>query len=269
LPWIVVGAQPPLSEDVWELYDTTKDWTQAHDLAKQRPEKVEELKRLFELEAMKYNVFPLDDRKAERANPDLAGRPQVVHGNSQLLFPGMRRIQENAVINTKNKSHSVTAEIEVPESGADGVIVAQGGSMGGWSLYVLDGKLKYYYNFLGMLHFEVAATSKLPPGKHQARMEFAYDGGGIGKGAAIALFLDGKQVGQGRVERTHALFFSMDETLEVGCDMGEPVSPDYGPRGNAFTGKVNWARIDVDAAAKDVDHMIGAEERFKILMAKQ
>src|SRR5262245_47456585 len=269
LPWVVVGKQPPLSEDVWELYDTNKDWSQAHDLAKQMPEKLAELQRLFELEAGKYNVFPLDDRKAERANPDLAGRPSMVHGTTQLLFLGMRRIQENAVINTKNKSHSVTAEVEVPASGATGVIVAQGGNMGGWSLYAHEGKLKYYYNFLGMLHWGVAATTPLPAGKHQARMEFAYDGGGIGKGAAIMLYVDGKKVGEGRVERTHALLFSMDETLEVGCDVGEPVSPDYGPRGNAFSGKVNWVQIDIDSAAKDVDHMLGAEERFKLAMTRQ
>jgi len=173
------------------------------------------------------------------------------------------------IINTKNKSHSVTAEIEVPEPGAKGVIIAQGGAMGGWSLYAHEGKLKYFYNFLGMRHSEVTATSKLPAGKHQVRTEFTYDGGGIGKGATVALYVDGKKVGEGRLERTTALFFSMDETTEVGCDVGEPVSPDYGPRDNAFSGKVNWVQIDVDAAAKDVDHMIGAEERFMIAMARQ
>jgi len=115
----------------------------------------------------------------------------------------------------------------------------------------------------------VTATSKLTASKHQARMEFAYDGGGIGKGGAVALYVDGKKVGEGRVDRTHAFFFSMDETLEVGCDVGEPVSPDYGPRDNAFSGKVHWVQIDIDAAAKDADHMIGAEERFTIAMARQ
>jgi len=193
----------------------------------------------------------------------------VVHGKTQLLFPGMRRIQENAVINTKNKSHSVTAEVEVPTSGAQGVIVAQGGSMGGWTLYAYQARLKYFYNFLGMLHFEVTANVPLPAGKHQVRMEFAYDGGGIGKGAAVTLHVDGDKVGEGRLARTHALFFSMDETLEVGCDVGEPVSPDYGPRGNAFTGKVHWVQIDIDAAAQDVDHRIGAEERFLLAVARQ
>ncbi len=269
LPWVVIGAQPPLSEDVWELYDTTKDWSQAHDLAKKMPEKVAELQRLFELEASKYNVFPLDDRKAERANADIAGRPAVVYGNTQLFFPGMRRIQENSVINTKNKSHSVTAELEIPESGVRGVIIAQGGNFGGWTLYVKDGKLKYFYNFLGMRYYEVPATSPLPAGTHQVRMEFEYAGGGIGKAADITLYVDGKEVGKGRVERTHGYLFSMDETTEIGCDVGEPVSTDYGPRDNEFTGKVKWVQIDIDAAAKDVDHMIGAEERFHLAVARQ
>jgi hypothetical protein len=269
LPWVVVGAQPPLSEDVWELYDTTRDWSQARDLASQMPAKVAQLQRLFDLEASKYNVFPLDDRKAERANPDLAGRPAVVHGKTQLLFPGMRRLQENAVINTKNKSHAVTAELDIPPSGARGVIVAQGGNMGGWTLYAHEGRLKYLYNFLGMLRFEVTANAPLPPGTHQARMEFTYDGGGYGKGASVTLYVDGQAVGSGRVDRSHALFFSMDETLEVGCDVGEPVSSDYGAKNNAFSGKVKWVQIDIDTAAQDLDHRVNAEERFQLAMARQ
>jgi arylsulfatase len=269
LPWVVVGKQPPLSDDVWELYDTTKDWSQAHDLAKQMPEKVADLKRLFDLEASKYNVFPLDDRKAERTNPDLAGRPLVVHGSTQLLFSGMRRLGENTAINTKNKSHSVTAEIEVPASGAKGVIAAHGGHMGGWSLYAHEGRLKYHYNFVGLLHFDVTSDATLPSGKHQVRMEFAYDGGGLGRGAGITLYVDGAKVGEGRVARTHAFLFSMDETMDVGCEVGEPVSPDYGPRDNAFSGTIKWVQIDIDAAASDADHLIGAEERFNLAMARQ
>src|SRR5262249_14950337 len=161
VPWMMLGTQPGLDQDVWELYDTRKDWSQAHDLAKAQPQKLEELKRVFELEAGKYNVFPLDDRRGERANPDMAGRPIVVRGSTQLLFPGMRRVQENTAINTKNKTHSVTADIEVPASGAKGVIIAQGGSMAGWSFYLQDGKLKYHYNFMAGRQFAVAAT---PPG---------------------------------------------------------------------------------------------------------
>ncbi|MBA2963798.1 MULTISPECIES: arylsulfatase [Ramlibacter] len=268
-PWVVIGKQGPLADDVWELYDTNQDWTQAHDLAGRMPQKLAELQRLFELEAGKYNVFPLDDRKAERANPDIAGRPTVVRGSTQLLFPGMRRIQENAVINTKNKAHSVTAELEIADAGARGVIVAQGGSMGGWALYAHEGKLRYFYNFLGVQHSAVTAAGPLPAGKHQARMEFAYDGGGMGKGATVTLYVDGQPVGSGRVERTHALFFSMDETAEVGCDLGEPVSPDYGHRDNAFNGKIQWVQIDIDKATQDADHLVAAEERFRLIMARQ
>jgi arylsulfatase len=269
VPWIMTGAQPALSDDVWELYDTNQDWSQAHDLASEQPEKLRELQMLFTLEAGKYNVFPLDDRKAERANPDLAGRPSVVHGSTQLLFPGMRRVQENTVINTKNKSHAITAQIDVPVSGAHGVIVAQGGSMAGWSLYVHEGRLKYHYNYMAVRQYAVTAANPLPDGAHQVRAEFTYDGGGLGKGATVALFVDGHMVGQGRIERTIKFNFALDETLEVGCDLGEPVSPDYEARGNDFTGTVRWVQIDIDASARDVDHMIGAEERVQLVLAKQ
>jgi arylsulfatase len=269
LPWIVVGAQPSLADDVWELYDTMKDWSQARDLAKEMPEKVAELKRLFDLEASKYNVFPLDDRKAERSNAEIAGRPLVVVGKTQLFFPGMRRLSENSVINIKNKSHAVTADIEIPAAGAAGVIAAHGGNFGGWSLYAHEGRLRYHYNFLGLLQFDVTSAEKLAPGAHQVRMEFAYDGGGLGKGGTAKLYVDGKPVGEGRIERTHAFFFSMDETMEIGCDVGEPVSPDYGPRDNAFSGTIKWVQIDIDVAAKDVDHQIGADERFQLALARQ
>jgi hypothetical protein len=199
IPWHVTGTSGRLADDVWELYGTT-DWTQAHDLAAELPDKLQELKRLFEIEATKYNVFPLDDRRAERPNPELAGRPQVVSGTTQLLFGGMHRLQENAVINIKNHSHSVTAEIDVPEAGA------QGGDFGGWSLYAHQGRLRYAYNFVGVLRSYVSADTQLPAGTHQARMEFAYDGGGIGKGGTVTLYVDSEQVGQGRVERTHKFF---------------------------------------------------------------
>ena len=186
-----------------------------------------------------------------------------------MLHPGMRRIQENVVINTKNKSHSVTADLEVPSSGARGVIVAQGGSMGGWTLYVHEGKLSLLLQLPRQAALrgdgDVAADVGRPPGADG----FAGDGGGIGKGAGITLYVDGNAVGTGHVGRTHALFFSMDETLEVGCDVGEPVSPDYGPRDNAFNGTVNWVQIDVDAAATDADHMIAAAERFQLAVARQ
>ena len=135
-----------LDDDVWELYDTSKDWSQANDLSKKMPEKLHELQRLWLIEATRYNVLPIDDRVVEKMNPDTAGRPVLVKGKTQLLFGGMGRLSENCVLNIKNKSHSVTAEIEVPQSGAEGVIIAQGANIGGWSLYAKNGKLKYCYN---------------------------------------------------------------------------------------------------------------------------
>ncbi|AMC71783.1 arylsulfatase AtsD [Mycobacterium tuberculosis] len=227
-PWILVGEQTvAFDDDVWELYDTTKDWSQAKDLAKEMPEKLHELQRLWLIEATRYNVLPLDDDTASRINPDLAGRPVLIRGNTQVLFSNMGRLSENCVLNLKNKSHTVTAEVEVPETGAEGVIVAQGASIGGWSLYANDGKLKYCYNLGGIKHFYAESADPLPAGAHQVRMEFAYAGGGLGKGGEVTLYVDGQQVGEGHVEATLAIVFSADDGCDVGMDSGSPVSPDY------------------------------------------
>jgi arylsulfatase len=235
-PW-TTEAPPAFDDDVWELYGPD-DWTQAHDLAKENPQKLADMQRLWLIEAVKYNVVPLDDRTFERFNPDLAGRPQLIRGNSQLLFPGMR-VSENCVLTLKNKSYSVTADITVPESGATGVIITQGGLVGGWSLYAYEGRLKYCYNFLGIDHFMVTAGEPIPAGKHQVCMEFKYDGGGLGKGGDVTLYYDGKPVGQGRVERTQPMIYSADEACDVGADTGSPASPDYGPTGNKFSGQID------------------------------
>jgi arylsulfatase A-like enzyme len=269
-PWILVGEQAPaFDDDRWELYDTTTDWSQARDLAKEHPDKLHELQRLWLIEAVRYGVLPLDDRVGERLNPDLAGRPTLIRGNSQLLFGGMGRLSESSVINIKNKSHAVTAEVVVPDSGAEGVIVAQGGSIGGWSLYAKDGKPKYCYNLLGVQRFYVEGDQAIPAGQHQVRMEFAYDGGGLGKGGSVVLFVDGEKVGEGRAAATAAMVFSADDTCDVGVEGGSVVSEDYGPRGNEFTGEVSWVQIDLDAAAEDLDHLITPEERLHIAMARQ
>jgi arylsulfatase A-like enzyme len=267
-PW-VMAELPPFADDTWELYDTNTDWAQANDLAAERPEKLEELKALFMQEARKYNVLPLDDRRVERFNSDIAGRPTLIKGNSQMLFGGMGRLTENAVINVKNKSHSVTAEVHVPEGGADGVIVAQGGAFAGWSLYVNDGKPKYCYNLFGIQLFHVEGETSIPSGKHQVRMEFAYDGGGLGKGGTVALYIDGTKTGEGRVEGTVPLLYSADETCDVGSDTASPVSDDYTSEGSRFNGTIEWVQIDIDDAAEDLDHLISPEERLRIVMARQ
>lgn len=163
----------------------------------------------------------------------------------------------------------MTAELEIPDEGAQGVIVAQGGNMGGWALYTHEGQLRYAYNFTGAKMYYVASNTPHPTRQHQVRMEFAYDGGGIGKGGDVTLYLDGNRIGEGRVERTHWGIFSMDETTEVGSDAGAPVSEEYGPAGNEFNGTISWVQIDIDKAAEDLDHLISPEERFRIAMAKQ
>ena len=267
-PW-VVAELPPLADDVWELYDTNSDWSQAHDLAAELPEKLAELKQLWHDEAVKYNVLPLDDRRIERFNPDLAGRPQLVRGSSQLLFGGMGRLSENSVINIKNKSHSVTALLQIPDGGVEGVIIAQGGAFAGWSLYVKGGKPKYVYNFLGLQLFTVEGDSEIPAGERQVRMEFAYDGGGLAKGGTVTLYIDGNAVGEGRVEATLPMVFSADETCDVGSDTASPVTPDYTPETSRFTGEIEWVQIDIDAASEDVDHLIAPEERLQLAMARQ
>jgi len=254
-------------EDVWELYDTNTDWTQARDLAKEQPKKLAELQRLWLIEATKYHVIPLDDRAFERFNPDMAGRPQLIKGKTQMLYGGMGRLTENSLVSTKNKSYSVTAEVEVPASGAKGVIIAQGGDTNGWSLYAKDGKLKHCYNFFGVELYFAEGSTPIPVGTHQVRMEFRYDGGGLAKGGTVSLFVDGNKDGEARVDKTVPMIFSADETCDVGKEGGSPVSPDYGPSGNAFSGKINWVQVDLEK--DDQDHLISPEERFRIAMARQ
>jgi arylsulfatase A-like enzyme len=268
IPW-VIAELPSFQDDVWELYDTNTDWSQARDLASEQPEKLAELQELWLEEARKYDVLPLDDRRVERFNSDLAGRPVLIKGDSQLLFGGMGRLSENATINVKNKSHSVTAEVVVPDAGAEGVIISQGGAYAGWSLYAKDDRPKYCYNLFGVQLFHVEGESPIPAGTHQVRMEFAYDGGGLGKGGAVALYVDGEQVGEGRVEGTVPMVFSADETCDVGSDTASPVSDDYTAEGSRFSGTVSWVEIDIDKAAEDVDHLISPDERLKIAMARQ
>jgi hypothetical protein len=227
------------------------------------------LRQLWHDEAVKYNVLPLDDRRIERFNPDLAGRPQLIHGTSQLLFGGMGRLSENSVINIKNRSHAVTAQVRVPEGGVEGVIIAQGGAFAGWSLYVKDRKPRYAYNLLGLQHFSVEGGSEIPAGEHQVRMEFTYDGGGLAKGGRVELFVDGESTGEGRLEATLPLIFSADETCDIGADTGSPVTPEYTSENSRFTGGIDWVQIDVDGSAEDVDHLITPAERLRLAMARQ
>ena len=269
-PWILMGEKTPaFDDDVWELYDTNTDWTQSNDLSKQMPEKLHELQRLWLIEAVKYNVLPMNDDLGKVMNADTAGRPVLIKGNSQILFGGMGRLSENCVINIKNKSHSVTAEIEIPDKGAEGVIIAQGANIGGWSLYANKGKLKYCYNLGGVKYFYVEAATAIPAGDHQVRMEFAYAGGGLGKGGKVTLYTDGKQVGEGDIPMTLPMIFSADDGCDVGLDSGAPVSQDYGPQNNEFNGKVKGVQIAIAEDAVNSDHLVSPEDAVRIAMARQ
>ena len=189
-------------------------------------------------------------------------------GNSQLLFGGMGRLSENSVLNIKNKSHAV-GRVVVPDMGAEGVILAQGGAFAGWSLYAKDGRPTYCYNLLGLQRFKIEADAAIPPGTHQVRMEFAYDGGGRQGRHSVTLYLDGDKIGEGRVEATVPLIFSADETADVGRDTASPVSDDYDGESSVFTGTVNWVQIDLGEDAEDADHLITPEERLRVAMARQ
>jgi arylsulfatase A-like enzyme len=268
IPWDPTSPLPAFDDDVWELY-APDDWTQARNVASEQPEKLAWLQRLFQIEAAKYNVLPLDDRRVERFNPDLAGRPQLIRGNTQILFSGMGRLSENSLVVLKNKSHAVTAEIVVPDTGASGVIVAQGGAFGGWSLYVHQGRPAYCYNLFGLERFKVYGDEPVPAGEHQLRVEFAYDGGGLGKGGTATLYLDGEKVGEGKVDATVPMVFSADETCDVGGDSGTSVSDDYDAADAVFTGRVRWVQLDLGEDAEDPDHQISEDERFRIAMARQ
>jgi arylsulfatase len=263
-PW-TIDPPPPFDADVWELYGPD-DWTQARNVVGQHPDKLAAMQRLWLIEAVKYNVVPLDDRRIERFNPELAGRPQLIRGSTQVLFAGMR-VTEASVLSIKNKSHSVTAQLTVPDGGAEGVIITQGGGVGGWSLYARDGKLKYCFNFFGIQRYFAESDKPIPAGDHQVRMEFKYDGGGVGKGGDVTLYCDGQPFGKGRVDQTIPMGYSADEACDVGCDTGSPASPDYGPRDNAFNGDIAWVQIDLGDDSHD--HLVTAEDCFRLAMARQ
>ncbi len=226
-PW-EQAASRSLADDVWELYDTRNDFSLVNNLAEQEPEKLKEMQDLFMQVASVNHVLPIDDRAAERMNPAIAGRPDLMDGRTSLtLYEGMVGLSENAFINIKNQSHDITAEIVVPEGNANGVLLAQGGRFGGWSLYLKDGKPAYAYDWLGLKQFRVASDTVLPPGKATVRFDFAYDGDGQGKGGLGSLFVNGGKVAEARIDETQCCVFSLDEGADVGRDDGTPVGGEY------------------------------------------
>ena len=238
IPWLMAPL-PPFDQDRWELYDIEADFSEANDLAAQNPQKLKELQDLFAKEAIRNHVFPLDDRRVERFDASIAGRPDLMGPRTSLtLYEGMTGIMENACINVKGRSYAVTAEVEVPRGGANGVIIAQAGRFGGWSLYMKEGKVHQVYNFGGLERSTVSSPQALAPGKHTVRYEFVYDGGKPGSGGTSRLQVDGKPAGETRVPRTMPFAFSGDEGADVGMDNETPVTEAYKEGDNKFTGRI-------------------------------
>jgi arylsulfatase len=245
-PW-EPKVRNPLQHDLWELYNVSSDFSLADDVAAKNPQKLAQMQALFMSEAQKHHVLPLDDRFLERALAEAVGRPDLMAGRTSLtLSEGMTGMLENVFINVKNRSKTITAEIEVPQNGANGTIIVQGGRFGGWSLYVKDGVPGYDYNFLGLMRSSITSTKRLAPGKSTIRYEFAYDGGGLGKGGLGTLFVNGEQVAQRRIEHTQGMVFSADETADVGIDLGTPVVEAIGSEEQSrFTGHITKVTVEV------------------------
>jgi arylsulfatase len=244
-PW-EAAPRHELAEDVWELYNVNEDFSETTDLAASNPAKLKELQALFMKEAEKYRVLPIDDRTLERFDAAVAGRPDLMAGRKSLtVYEGMTGMMENAFINVKNQSVTITADVEVPASGGSGVILCQGGRFGGWALYVKDGRPAYTYNWVGLEQYTVNSTERLASGKATIKLDFAYDGDGRGKGGIATIYINDRKVGSGRVEHTNANVFSADDAADVGEDEGTNVSSAYGQHGNKFTGRIEKVRVDV------------------------
>jgi len=237
-------SRSSFDEDKWELYNTAEDFSCAIDLAAKNPDKLKEMQDAFLAEAIKYNVLPLDDRVYERFNPTVAGRPDLLAGRTSLtLYEGMFGMKENGFINTKNRSYSIAADVEVSRGGASGVILAQGGVHAGWSFYVKEGMLRFAYNFLGNVT-TISSTERLPTGRISVGYDFVYDGGKPGSGGTGTLFVNGEELASGRIESTIPYLFGT-ETADVGMDLYTPVTSDYAKGNNRFTGKIHKVTVDL------------------------
>jgi len=246
-PWEHKPRRTLADNSAWQLYDVRSDFSLANDLAEKHPKKLAEMQALFLTEAARNGALPMDDRVFERLDPKAVGRPDLLGGRTSLtLAEGMTGMMEGVFINVKNRSKTITAEIEVPEAGANGTLIAQGGRFGGWSLYVKDGVPAYDYNFLGLKRTSIAGTAKLPPGKASLQFVFDYDGGGPGKGGKGTLRVNGQKVAEGRIEHTQAGLFSADETTDVGIDLGTPVVEAIGAEAKSrFTGHIPKLTVEV------------------------
>lgn len=243
-PWSPGGPEvDPITGYKWELYNVTKDPTEAHDVADENSDKLQELQDLFYAEAKKYDVLPIDNSKTVRMGPGI--RPSLIEGRTSFTYyDGDVRIPEGSSPETKNRSFAIKAEVEIPAKGASGMIITQGGLFGGWALYLDKGKPTFYYNTVNLYHYTISSPQTLTAGKHTLALDFKYDGGGVGKGGTGILSADGKQIAQGKIERTVPIRYALDEGLDVGEDTGTPVNLTYDVPFK-FTGKIGKVTIDL------------------------
>ena len=261
LPWVTVAGSEANPDDFkWELYNINKDFSQANDLAAKFPDKLKELQAAFDVEAKKFNVYPLDSSFSSRADPAI--RPSLSRGRSEYVyFPGMKRIPEGSAPDFKNKSWTIAAEVDIPKGGANGVIATIGGRFGGWVLLLHESKPLFAYALSNQPNhkFKIHAAQALSPGNHVLRVVFKYDGGGIGKGATATLLVDEKPAGEVKIPQTTAVRFSLDETFDVGEDTGTPVLEEYAEKMPfRFTGTLNKFAVVLEP------HSLSPEEQKRL-----
>jgi len=243
VPWDPNRGEWDPDKAAWELYNIEEDFSQANDLAQQFPEKLRQLQDMWWVEASKYNVLPLDWRGAIRMNAEAMGRPSLTAGrNKMTYYPGTIGLPDAASPPMCNKSWTITADIELATGNESGMVVTHGGLEGGYGLYLKNGIPSFVYNFLSIDRPTFTARERLPKGKTKLAVDFAYDGGGMGKGGKITMTANGKTIAEGRLERSIPIQFSLGEGLDVGTDIGSPIDFTYElPFG--FTGKI--ARVEI------------------------
>ncbi len=252
--WVAAARHPRLpwqgtinadfQQDPWELYNIEEDFSEANNLAAENPEKLEKLQKLFFSQARQYQVLPLDDRVSERF--DVNSRPSPAAGRTTFTYyPGVAPIPEGSAPSLKNRSFSITADVEIPESGAEGVLLTQGGRFAGWGFFLENSKPTYIYNFLNAERYIIQSPQKLLPSKSTIRFDFDYDGSEVGAGGTGKLFINDQQVAEGRIEKTVPYRLALDETFDVGRDTGTPVVETYQVP-FAFTGNLQKVTLNLN-----------------------